>query len=568
LLSGVLTCALPSAHLSAQCEVQSLVAPEVGALDEFGVSVSISGELAAVGARSSQDRNGAAYVFRFDGSKWAGEQRLTASGLPPRFGTSIAVSGDLIVVGATHVDNLSGAAYVFGFDGSRWIEQQKLTASDAPRHVFFGHSVATADDLLVVGAFGAAYVFRFDGFAWIEEQRLIAPDGGVGWEYRASVAVNSDLICVGYPGMRCSGFGLCGATIVYRFNGSTWIQEQQLFASDRAQFSSFGLSVAADSNILVVGAWGVDCPAGRDCGAAYVFRFNGLEWIEEQKIAPVDPIEYEYFGGSVAVGEDVVLVGADSGNAAYVFDWNGLKWAQDQKLVPSDELLHARFGWSVALSDELVVVGSYGDFCASGWFCGSAYIFALGPDCNKNGQADFCDIRDAGMPDTDHDGVPDECEPLVATLDIKPGACPNPFNPRSRGIVPAAIAGKITFDVREIDHDSLELRRADGVGGSVRPLNGPPGPGFAIADVTSHSSDETSDCHLSPPDGIDDLILKFLTPEFVESLQLASLTSEISVLLTLTGRLLDGTPITASDCILISGPPGTQRFQEVKKIAP
>ena len=58
-----------------------------------------------------------------------------------------------------------------------------------------------------------------------------------------------------------------------------------------------------------------------------------------------------------------------------------------------------------------------------------------------------------------------------ASLDIKPGACPNPLNVRSRGVVPMAVLGSESFDVTEIDVDSLALTRTDGAGGCGGQLN-------------------------------------------------------------------------------------------------
>jgi glucose/arabinose dehydrogenase len=45
-------------------------------------------------------------------------------------------------------------------------------------------------------------------------------------------------------------------------------------------------------------------------------------------------------------------------------------------------------------------------------------------------------------------------------FDIRPGGCSNPLNPRSRGVLPAAIVGTETFDVSTIDVSSIRLRRA------------------------------------------------------------------------------------------------------------
>ncbi len=141
----------------------------------------------------------------------------------------------------------------------------------------------------------------------------------------------------------------------------------------------------------------------------------------------------------------------------------------------------------------------------------------------------------------------------VVHLDIKPGSCPNPVNPRSRGVVPMAIVGSSSFDVTRIDVDSLTLARADGVGGIVTPMTGNRGPRAQTEDLATPLSGDPCSCHELGGDGIDDLLLKFSTPDLGMTLELAALERGTSVVLTLRGALLDGTEFEAFDCIVIPG---------------
>jgi len=109
---------------------------------------------------------------------------------------------------------------------------------------------------------------------------------------------------------------------------------------------------------------------------------------------------------------------------------------------------------------------------------------------------------------------------VEAPLDIKPGSCPNPLNRTSRGVLPVAILGTADFDVTEIDVTTLSIARADGVGGSVAPNFGPPGPGVAYEDVSSPFEGEACDCHEGELDGFVDLGLKFWNADLVAGLEL------------------------------------------------
>jgi len=140
---------------------------------------------------------------------------------------------------------------------------------------------------------------------------------------------------------------------------------------------------------------------------------------------------------------------------------------------------------------------------------------------------------------------------VLAHLDIKPGACPNPLNTGSRGVLPAAIVGSGELDVAEIDMASITLSRADGVGGQVQPLSGRQGPRTAIDDVASPFDGEPCDCHTLTGDGIDDLVLKFSIVELAEALELDSIERGTVLTLTVSGTFLNGGAFSASDCILV-----------------
>jgi hypothetical protein len=137
--------------------------------------------------------------------------------------------------------------------------------------------------------------------------------------------------------------------------------------------------------------------------------------------------------------------------------------------------------------------------------------------------------------------------PLSAKLDIKPGSCPNPLNVRSRGVLPVAIVGTGSFDVAQIDPGTLSLARADGIGGSVSPLNGPPGPGIEVEDVATPFEGELCDCHELTGDGMDDMSLKFSTEDIVVALELGSMVNRTELRLTVSGLLLDQTPFEGDD---------------------
>ncbi len=564
-----------------QCELEKLVASDAHRDDQFGVSVAADGDIALVGANAAENPPGlaigAAYLYRPTELAWEEVGKLT----PPdegefnQFAGSVSLSGELAVVGASEAGcpegPSCGAAYVYRFDGAAWPLQQRLSPSDSNTYDRFGASVAVDGNAVVAGSYwsdctdgddcGAAYVFRFDGSSWLEEQKLIASDAGAGELFGYSVALHSDLAVVGAVLSDCGAGPACGAAYVFRHGDTGWREEQKLVAPDANAFDQAGVSVAIGENVALVAGWLADCPAGENCGAVHVYRFDGATWAYEQTLTASDAAAGDGFGRSVALRGHQALIGAyragcanaaDCG-AAYLYRFNGSDWTEERKLTAPAGAALDYFGLAVALGEDFALAGAYADNCPAGTLCGSAYAFRLGGDCNENERVDLCDTRDGRSDDVDDDGVPDECETILATLDIKPEACPNVVNLKSQGVLTAVLTGDSDIDATQVDTATLALRRADGVGGSAEPLTGPPGPGIHFADLASPSDTDPCDCSTAGPDGVGDLLMRFNTSELAEALDLHSLPAGSSITLTLTGALLDGTLIEASDCIVLPG---------------
>jgi len=152
-----------------------IVAPDAQAGDKFGTSVSISGEYAIVGANAENEGGtlaGAAYIFRWIGTNtWDAGTKIVAPDAQPLddFGISVSISGDLAVVGADGEDegaSNAGAAYIFRRTGpNTWDPGTKIIAPDPGTDGAFGWSVCVSGDSAIVGAYyndsglGASYIY-------------------------------------------------------------------------------------------------------------------------------------------------------------------------------------------------------------------------------------------------------------------------------------------------------------------------------------------------------------------------------------------------------------------------
>lgn len=122
-------------------------------------------------------------------------------------------------------------------------------------------------------------------------------------------------------------------------------------------------------------------------------------------------------------------------------------------------------------------------------------------------------------------------------VDIKPGACPNPFNVKSRGVLPVAILGAEDFDVTSIDVASIRLAGVGAIRSSFEDVAAPV------------SNGNECECSTGGPDGFGDLILKFETQKVTEAI--GEVNNGDELMLELRGKLLDETRIKGSDCIII-----------------
>ena len=207
---------------------------------------------------------------------------LPIDGAPgDEFGQSVSISGDYAIVGARWDDDngmMSGSAYIFQRDGSNWIEEQKLLATDGAEGDWFGHSVSISGDCVIVGAVGdddyglvsgAAYIFRREGTSWIEDQKLTSSDGAQGDNFGMSVSISGDYAILGAPFDDDNGM-MSGSAYIFRRDSTIWLEEEKLTASDGAAEDLFGFSVSISGDYAIVGAF-QDDDSGDLSGSAYIF---------------------------------------------------------------------------------------------------------------------------------------------------------------------------------------------------------------------------------------------------------------------------------------------------------
>ncbi|MGE0104873.1 MAG: PxKF domain-containing protein [Blastocatellales bacterium] len=393
-------------------ETAKLEASDKDANDQFGVSVSIDGDTAIVGAPREDlpgIDSGAAYIFERNlggANNWGEARKIEATdgGNYHLFGNSVGISGDTVIVGAPWEAD-SGAVYIFERNlggANNWGEIRKIKASDVEAYDSFGISVGISGDTVIVGAnwegdsgdqTGAAYIFERNlGGAgnWGEAKKVKASDKEPGDQFGTSVSISGDTAIVGAIEEDLPGYGSGAAYIIERNQGGTgnWGEVKKLEASDAIGYEYFGWSVSINGDIAVVGMFNVYLPY-ENSGSAYVFERNqggAGNWGEVKKLEASDKEKGDAFGFSVSISGDIIIVGSPGetnpgiySGAAYVYKRNqggANNWGEVSKLDASDNQAIDNFGCSVGISEDTAITGAFFED-DPGDNSGAAYIFVL-----------------------------------------------------------------------------------------------------------------------------------------------------------------------------------------------
>ncbi|MBT7463711.1 MAG: T9SS type A sorting domain-containing protein [Bacteroidetes bacterium] len=215
--------------------VQKLVTSDRTAYDFFGISVAISGSYALVGASNEEEdvaggnnlnRAGSAYVFeRNSGGEWLEKQKIISSDRAANdiFGISVSLSGSYAIVGAHWEDedalgensvNAAGSAYIFERDAiGSWNQTQKIVGVDRSGGDVFGEKVCVEGDYAIVGsrveshdasgenllrAAGGAHIFkRNEAGIWNHMEKIVPSDREYGDSFGSSVAISGNTALIG-----------------------------------------------------------------------------------------------------------------------------------------------------------------------------------------------------------------------------------------------------------------------------------------------------------------------------------------------------------------------------------
>ena len=367
-----------------QMPTQAFSNPNPAEDDRFGYPVAIDGDAVVIGAYNKDagaTDSGEAYLYKAS----TGELLQTFQNPNPTnsdiFGVSVAIDGDAVAIGTYNKDagaTDSGEAYLYKASTGELLQIfQNPNPADSD---YFGRSVAIDEDAVVIGAYnkdagatdsGEAYLYKASTGELL--QTFQNPNPADSDYFGRSVAIDGDAVVIGTNN---KDVGATDSGEAYLYKASTGELLQTFQNPNPALVDYFGISVAIDGDAVVIGADRKDAGA-TNSGEAYLYKASTGELVKIFKNP--NPEDYDCFGNSVAIDEDAVVIAAflkdagatDSGEAYLYKASTGELLQTFQNPNPSEK---DNFGESVAIDGDVVVIGDlYKDAGAEN--SGAAYLY-------------------------------------------------------------------------------------------------------------------------------------------------------------------------------------------------
>lgn len=364
----------------------------IGAYDSFGSSVSIKGDMIAVGADVAGDSSqGLVFTYERTGDGvWSYHRQVQAhDGMDgDRYGNSISVFDEWLTVGAFLQDR-SGKVYVYEDNGTHWELHSELLPLVRVQDGYFGNRVEMKNYTLAVGhpaarveqvdESGNVNIFNNWGLNWVLGN-VITPHVPQSRSLHGfSVDFDrGDEFVVGAPHEDVNGNGY-----IYLYNGLRW---ETLYKIPGLPGAKLGFDVAIGN-----GHAAVTSREGGPTNNGYVVTFTQIDnvtWVKDEHTIVGDVTTSTagtaYFGNSVDIDGNMMAIGSPfegATGAVYVYNWDNGRWNFQHKIIgPSpinNDYYHSMFGWSLNIyGGDTLVVGSPGSLTTNGVKrAGSTFIY-------------------------------------------------------------------------------------------------------------------------------------------------------------------------------------------------
>lgn len=348
-----------------------LIPPNGVGTDQFGRTAAISGDGNRVILGDWTDVT--VHIFRNDNGSWVSEAIITLSGYA--YSVCFNNDGSRLIVGDVNatVSGLvnCGKATVYKRTGTTWNSETILTASNKATGDSFGSYCCFSSDgsRVIIGApyakrnsivSGTVYIFSVSGTTWVQEAELLASDRAAGFRYGDCVAIDQNAVrcAISAIGKNSS----TGAVYIFRRSGTSWTEEAIITETNPiiAYKPFFGQMVKIDSagSRVAITAYAYDATSASATSKIFIYSRSGTTWSLEQTLTSSYFIADSQHGRSMSLNAagDILVVGGSSRNNAdvIVFNRSGTTWTESARLVQvsTNYTSITQYGWIVDISKD------------------------------------------------------------------------------------------------------------------------------------------------------------------------------------------------------------------------
>jgi hypothetical protein len=290
--------------------------------------------------------------------------RSPYQGFASYLGNSVAVSGDTAAASGLSPGG-ARTAFVYERSASGWALTAALTGG---QHMTSFHTKLALDgDTLLLGNIDAAaeagevHVFERTGGTFALATVLVPTTTRPDSHFGRRLALDGDRAVVAAP-MDATYAHRGGAVFVFERQAGVWTETARIDPPAPVTFGFFGLSVALKGDLLVVGQPGADhLQYGVPTSMAHIYRRSGAAWLHEVTIQGPHGGE---FGYAVAIANDSVYIGAPrawtTGTSPFgaVYEYSRLSgsWQLAQSIGAASVGTPSFFGRFIVCDGERLVV--------------------------------------------------------------------------------------------------------------------------------------------------------------------------------------------------------------------
>ena len=335
-------------------EVDKLLGSDSEANGMFGSAVDIQNDVALVGApdglNASFIKTGAAYVFRNNGSEWQLEDKVATGTENEKFGKQLLISdSQLLVAGNSGLYTFNNNTNEWPF--GQWIMERPSAFDTVDGELLLGLPLYSND----FSQQGKIAIYQSSGNQWSASSSLYGLDSLEGEAFGYSVDVKDNEMIVAVPFDKEDNVLKSSVRVLENIAGE-WLQVDTIIPSDTNENLIFGTGLKLKDDMLFVSASETANP-----GAVYFYEKQNGNWVETQKIYPSEGFNEDRFGQTIVLNGNFLFIsnGRDPStnlSAVYVFKFDGSNWVETQKLEHGDEFQN--FGKEMTSSGNQVLIGT------------------------------------------------------------------------------------------------------------------------------------------------------------------------------------------------------------------